>query len=135
MTYVCMLATVAALGGLLFGYDTAVIAGAIKYIKIHFELGAVTEGWAVSNVLVGCMIGALLAGVLSDRWGRKKVLLFSAVLFAVSQTVPWMFERLGQAATFWVYAVMCAVAFVFLASSIPETKGKTLEEIERSWTR
>lgn len=84
MAYVWLLASVAALGGLLFGYDTAVIAGAIKYIKLHFELNAVMEGWAVANVLVGCMIGAALAGVLSDRFGRKRVLLVSAVFFAVS---------------------------------------------------
>ncbi|OHB70596.1 MAG: MFS transporter [Planctomycetes bacterium RBG_13_63_9] len=84
VTYVCVLATVAALGGLLFGYDTAVIAGAIKYLVKRFELSPVLEGWAVSNVLVGCMIGAALAGTLSDRFGRKRVLLLSAVLFAVS---------------------------------------------------
>jgi sugar porter (SP) family MFS transporter len=84
MAYVMLLTSVAALGGLLFGYDTAVIAGAIKYIKIQFALDEVMEGWAVSNVLVGCMIGAAFAGMLSDRFGRKKVLLASAVFFAVS---------------------------------------------------
>src|SRR4030042_5211253 len=84
VTFVCVLATVAALGGLLFGYDTAVIAGAIKYRAKRFELSPVLEGGAVSNVLVGGMIGAALAGTLSDRFGRKRVLLLSAVLFAVS---------------------------------------------------
>lgn len=54
--------------------------------------------------------------------------------FLVSQTVPWMFKHFGQAPTFWVYAVMCLVSFVFVAGFVPETKGKTLEEIERSWT-
>ena len=82
--YVWLLASVAALGGLLFGYDTAVIAGSIQYITIRFQLGPVMEGWAVANVLVGCMIGAALAGTLSDRFGRKKVLLLSAVLFGIS---------------------------------------------------
>ena len=59
LTYVCLLTAVAALGGLLFGYDTAVIAGAIGFLKAHFELGPGMEGWAVSNVLVGCMAGAI----------------------------------------------------------------------------
>lgn len=84
LRYVYLLTFVAALGGLLFGYDTAVIAGAIKYIKAQFVLDAVLEGWAVSSVLVGCMIGASLAGMISDRFGRKKMLLLAAVLFAVS---------------------------------------------------
>jgi len=82
--YVFLLASVAALGGLLFGYDTAVIAGAIKYLVIRFELTPGLEGWAVANVLVGCMIGAAGAGTLSDRLGRRRVLLMAAVLFAVS---------------------------------------------------
>lgn len=84
LAYVVLLTAVAALGGLLFGYDTAVIAGAIGFLKNHFVLGPAMEGWAVSNVLVGCMVGAMSAGTLSDRWGRKPVLLMSAALFAVS---------------------------------------------------
>jgi sugar porter (SP) family MFS transporter len=82
--YVLLIASVAALGGLLFGYDTAVIAGAIDFLETRFALSAVGKGWAVSNVLVGCMIGAAVAGPLSDRLGRKRILLLSAVLFAVS---------------------------------------------------
>ncbi len=82
--YVFLLTLVAALGGLLFGYDTAVIAGAIDFLEIRFELTPFWKGWAVSNVLVGCMIGAAIAGPLSDWLGRRKVLLLSAVLFAIS---------------------------------------------------
>jgi hypothetical protein len=55
--------------------------------------------------------------------------------FAVSQNVPMMFKHLGKPATFWTYAAMCAVAFFFVLLFVPETKGKTLEEIERSWMR
>lgn len=82
--YVYQLATVAALGGLLFGYDTAVISGAIGFLATRFDLGAVWKGWAASSALVGCIIGAATAGVISDRFGRKTALLFSAVLFLVS---------------------------------------------------
>ncbi len=97
IVYVSLLTSVAALGGLLFGYDTAVIAGAIDYLQEHFSLGEGHKGWAVSSVLVGCMIGAALAGPVSDRVGRKKALVLSAVLFAVSavgSAVPREFWQL-----------------------------------------
>lgn len=84
MGYVAVLTTVAALGGLLFGYDTAVVSGAIGFLKTRFELGDMMKGWAASCALVGCMVGAASAGMLNDWLGRKKVLLMSAVLFAVS---------------------------------------------------
>ncbi|MEA1950951.1 MAG: sugar porter family MFS transporter, partial [Planctomycetota bacterium] len=82
--YVCGLAAVAALGGLLFGYDTGVISGVIGFLTERFELDEVMQGWAVSNVLIGCMVGASLAGTLSDRFGRKKMLILAAIFFAVS---------------------------------------------------
>lgn len=78
------IAFVAALGGLLFGYDTAVISGAIGFMSTHFELTAAQMGWAASSALVGCVLGVALAGVLSDLLGRKKVLILSAILFLVS---------------------------------------------------
>ncbi len=82
--YVYQLALVAALGGLLFGYDTAVISGAIGFLATRFDLDAVWKGWAASSALVGCIIGAATAGVISDCFGRKTALLFSAVMFLVS---------------------------------------------------
>ncbi|MBN1466323.1 sugar porter family MFS transporter [candidate division KSB1 bacterium] len=82
--YVYFAAIVAALGGLLFGYDTAVIAGAIGYLRHHFALNAAQTGWAVSNALVGCILGVAGAGIMSDFLGRKKVLIFAAVLFTIS---------------------------------------------------
>jgi sugar porter (SP) family MFS transporter len=82
--YVTMLVVVAALGGLLFGYDTAVISGAIGFLRSRFGLDEVMTGWAASCALVGCMAGASVAGVVSDRLGRKRALILSAVLFTVS---------------------------------------------------
>lgn len=82
--YAFLLTVVAALGGLLFGYDTGVISGAIGYLRTRFSLDADMQGWAAASALVGCMIGAGFAGALSDWLGRKRVLLLSAVLFTVS---------------------------------------------------
>jgi SP family xylose:H+ symportor-like MFS transporter len=82
--YVVLVAVVAAIGGLLFGYDTAVISGGIGFLRAHFNLGAAEMGWAASSALAGCIIGAAIAGVISDATGRRKALLISAVLFTVS---------------------------------------------------
>jgi len=82
--YLAMVCGVAALGGLLFGYDTAVISGAIEPLRVHFDLDAAWKGWAAASALVGCVAGVLLAGPLSDRFGRKAALLLAAVLFLVS---------------------------------------------------
>jgi len=84
VTYVFLVCVVAAMGGLLFGYDTAVINGGIGPLKAHFALDAKWEGWAMGCALLGCAIGAGTAGALSDRFGRKKVLIFAAVMFLVS---------------------------------------------------
>jgi SP family arabinose:H+ symporter-like MFS transporter len=82
--YLLPLAFTAALGGFLFGYDTAVVSGAIGFIKNHFQLNADLTGWAASSLLVGCMAGAAAAGPLGDRFGRKWTLIACAALFAVS---------------------------------------------------
>ncbi len=84
IVYVMLICMVAALGGLLFGYDTGVINGAIGPLKAHFTLDANWAGWATGCALLGCAIGAGIAGVLSDWLGRKKVLILSAILFLIS---------------------------------------------------
>ena len=82
--YVYFVSIVAAVGGLLFGFDTGVISGAIPFITDHFTLNTHQEGFAVSNLLIGCIIGAGIAGTLSDRFGRKKILIIASIFFAVS---------------------------------------------------
>jgi len=79
-----MLSIVAALGGFLFGFDTAVISGTISFVKTQFGMDAVAEGWFVSSALLGCIIGVSMAGFLSDKFGRKKIMILSAALFFIS---------------------------------------------------
>ena len=84
VVYVLVVTLVAALGGLLFGYDTAVISGAIGYLKDYFKLDPSAEGFAAACALAGCAAGAGFAGFLSDRFGRKKVLILAALAFFIS---------------------------------------------------
>jgi sugar porter (SP) family MFS transporter len=83
--YVWLLATVAALGGLLFGYDWVVIGGAKPFYEKFFRLESEQAvGWANSCALLGCLAGSILSGASADRFGRKKLLIGAALLFAVS---------------------------------------------------
>lgn len=82
--YVIFIAAVAALGGLLFGFDTAVISGTINFIQPYFGLSEAGLGWTVSSLLFGCIIGVSLAGKISDQFGRKKVLMLAAFIFFIS---------------------------------------------------
>ena len=82
--YVMLVCFVATLGGLLFGYDTGVISDAIGFLTQRFQLNANMEGWAMSCAILGCALGAVLAGLVGDRLGRKKLLVGSAVLFTIS---------------------------------------------------
>ena len=81
---VIFLAVVAAIGGILFGYDTAVISGTTEVVKMQFGLTTGGEGWYVGCALIGSILGVLVAGMLSDFLGRKITMLISAVLFSIS---------------------------------------------------
>jgi SP family sugar porter-like MFS transporter len=85
-TYLFLITFVSAMGGLLFGYDWVVIGGAKIFYEPFFgiEDSVTLRGWAMSSALTGCLAGALWAGVWSDRYGRKKMLLIASALFTVS---------------------------------------------------
>jgi len=83
-TRLIFISIVAALGGLLFGFDIAIITGAGPYLVDTFELNNIQEGWAYSSLLFGCIIGAAAAGRITDAIGRKKILIIVAVLFALT---------------------------------------------------
>lgn len=92
--YVCISVAV---GGLLFGFDTAVISGALEPLKLQFKLDTSMEGWLVSSGLIGCIVGVLVTGLLSDRAGRKKTIMLAAFMFllsaigcAASSSLSWL---------------------------------------------
>lgn len=97
MSYLLPICLVATLGGLLFGYDTGVISGAIEALTLKFGLSEVMKGWASGCVLMGAAAGVLMVGPISDRYGRKKALFIAATLFllsALGTALPkdiWMF--------------------------------------------
>ena len=89
-TYLFTIVLVAVLGGLLFGYDTAVISGAEKGLQAFF-LGAedfvYTDGWhgfTCASALIGCIIGSAVSGYMASNWGRKKSLIFAGIMFFIS---------------------------------------------------
>ncbi len=84
LPYLIFVCLVSALGGFLFGFDTAVISGTVGFVKQQFGLDALQEGWFVASALLGCIIGVGFSGILADRFGRKATLFLSALLFALS---------------------------------------------------
>ncbi|MDM5336395.1 sugar porter family MFS transporter [Fictibacillus enclensis] len=81
--FITLVSIVVAFGGLMFGYDTAVISGAIGFLDQRFSLSPSMSGWVVSSLLVGAAIGTAAGGYLSDRFGRKKILILSGILFGI----------------------------------------------------
>ncbi len=82
--FICLIAT---MGGLMFGFDVAIISGAVPFIQPYFGWNELQLGWGVSSLLVGAIIGAFGSGILSDMYGRKNVLIAVSLFFAVSCTV------------------------------------------------
>ncbi len=96
LPYVIFLGATAALGGMMFGFDLAIIVGAGPFLIQHFGLGDLGLGWAYSSLLFGCVLGSVLAGRLTDTYGRQRILLIVAALFLVTSIAT------GAAPTFTV---------------------------------
>ncbi|HEX5551886.1 MAG TPA: MFS transporter, partial [Chitinophagaceae bacterium] len=82
--YTILISGVAALGGLLFGFDTAVIAGTIPALRSYFELSDAAIGLVVAAASIGCIPGAFFSGRLADHYGRKKMMLVTAILYIIA---------------------------------------------------
>ena len=107
---------VSALGGLLFGYDWVVIGGAKPFYEQFFNISGSTnlQGWAMSSALLGCLLGSIFSGVLSDRFGRKRLLIFSALLFIISALGT---GAANQYYTFILYRILGGIG-IGLASNL-----------------
>ena len=115
-SYVVLVCLVATLGGLLFGYDTGVISDAIGFLTVKFKLDPNLEGWAMSCAILGCALGASIAGLIGDRLGRKKLLVISAVLFVVSALGTALPDRLS---VFMTFRVVGGVGIGMAALAVP----------------
>ncbi|MDQ0298151.1 SP family arabinose:H+ symporter-like MFS transporter [Salibacterium salarium] len=82
--YVIIIASAAGMAGFLYGFDTAVISGAIGFLQELYDLSPAMEGFVISSVMIGGVVGVALSGFLSDRYGRRKILMVAAIFFAIS---------------------------------------------------
>ena len=98
-TFTVLVAMIVALGGFLLGFDSALISGVVPFIKGYFDLNEIQFGWSVSCVLFGAILGNMLAGIMSDKFGRKKVLITTAMLFTISAISS------ALAVSFWFFVI------------------------------
>ena len=140
--YLLSIVLTAALGGLLFGYDWVVIAGAKPFFQEYFQLSGNDNtgslGWAMSCALLGCLLGAILAGILSDEFGRKKLMILAAFLFIVtaiatglsSQFHFFIISRVGNGIAIGLASNLSPVYIAEVAP--PQNRGKQ-PIIDRYW--
>lgn len=114
--YLFLISLVSAFGGLLFGYDWVVIGGAKPFYEAYLgiENFPVLQGWAMSSALVGCILGVMTSGYFADRYGRKKLLILSAILFIVSAVFTGLAESLNS---FVIYRIIGGIG-IGIASNI-----------------
>ncbi|MGO1192163.1 sugar porter family MFS transporter, partial [Vibrio casei] len=128
-----------ALGGLLFGYDTAVISGAADSLQVYFELSPAELGFAASSALIGCVLGSIMAGNISEQYGRRTALIFSAILFfisavgsAVPETLNWVTDSTYSSFIFYRIlggvgvGIASMVSPMYIAEIAPPSKRGSL---------
>lgn len=123
-SYIVLVSMISALAGLLFGFDTAIISGTISYLQPYFELNEFSLGWAVSSILLGCALGAFIAGKLSDVCGRKTTLMFCAFLFAATGIGTGLAESLQVFVGFRILSGLAVgtaamVGPMYIAETVP----------------
>ena len=129
MGYVVFLSVVAAIGGILFGYDTAVISGTTDIVAGQFSLSDLAKGWYVGCALIGSIVGVLVAGMMSDFLGRKLTMLVSALMFSISAIGCAMCGSLGQLVLFRMIGgfgigVVSIVSPMYISEvAVPEKRG------------
>lgn len=131
MGRVVFLALVAAIGGILFGYDTAVISGTTEIVKNQFRLTTIAEGWYVGCALIGSILGVMIAGMMSDYLGRKKTMLISALLFSVSAIGCAVCSDFNQLVIFRIVGgfgigIVSIVSPIYISEIAPAQKRGTL---------
>ena len=130
LVYVIFLSVIAALGGFLFGYDTAVISGTTEDVKAFYNLSDIQQGWYVSCAILGCIIGVMMAGRLSDIFGRKPLLMTSAIVFAVSSIGCAIYSSFDQLVLYRILGgvgigIVSIIAPLYISEiSIPKYRGR-----------
>lgn len=134
--FVTTTALIVALGGFLMGFDASVISGVVGFIQVEFSLTSIQPGWAVSSLALTATLGMMLSAPLSDRVGRRPVLFdFPAVAFLVTLVFPWQLETIGSSGTFLIYGLFAVIGLALVMRILPETKGRSLEELEAALVR
>jgi MFS transporter, SP family, xylose:H+ symportor len=138
LSYIIRICCIAALGGILLGYDTAVISGAIGPIREYFNLTAAQTGWAVSSVVLGSIIGAVSAGWCALKYGRRKALFLAALLFIISAigsalastfTIYVLFRIVGGIAV----GLACVVSPMYMSEVAPKDfRGRAVSMFQQS---
>ena len=136
--YLAGVCLVASLGGLLFGFDTAVISGTFGFVEAQFGLSKLEVGWFGSAALVGCIMGAAVAGGLGDRFGRKPVLMAAALCFFLSalySAIPASFRVLIAARIVggWGVGMASVLAPIYISEfSPPHLRGRLVATYQLS---
>ncbi len=156
--YVISLSFIASLGGFIFGYDTAIISGCNSFLQTHFQLSPALLGWVVSSALLGTILGCIISGAITDRFGRKKALILAALLLSLSamgsMLTPqfqgnlnnplWIASDMDTAFNFLVIAriiggigvgITSVVAPIYISElTLPESRGKIVSIYQLSIT-